>query len=101
MTNQDHRKYGGSIPQVVVGDIVEQLRYRHEFLKTRYPERDYSHRTVALLMGTSKSWVTYLLGGRFNDVRVSSLFRLATVLGCDLKITLVPKENKENSTEQS
>lgn len=91
----DHRKKGGTIPPDVVGDISRQLKERHEFLKARYPDRDYSHRTLGWLMGTSKSWITHLLGGRYNDVRVSSLFRLATVLGCDIKFVLVPKENKE------
>lgn len=89
------KRYGGSIPAELVNDISSQLKDRLNFLKARYPERNYSHRAIAEIMGSGKAWVSDFFLKKYTDVRVSSIHRLATVLGCDIKIVLIPKENKE------
>lgn len=96
-----HVRYGGTIPPEIVHDITDQFNERLHLLKFRYPERDYRHITIAMLMGTGKAWISDFLLKKYTDVRVSSLFRLATVLGCDIKIILIPKENRKTINDEN
>lgn len=92
-----HVRYGGSIPAQMVGDLSDQMRDRLNYLRWKYPNRDYTYKTMAYLMGSGKAWVSDFFLKKYVDVRISSLYRLATVLGCDLKIVLIPKESTDES----
>lgn len=88
------KKYGGNLPALIISDISSQLKDRLLYLRESHPERNYSHRTIAELMGTGKAWISDFFLCKYSDVRVSSLHRLATVLGCDIKFVLIPKEKQ-------
>lgn len=88
------KKYGAHLPTNLVEDISNQLKTRLGFVRERYPERSYTYRTIASICGFGKAWVSDFFLGKYTDVRVSSLHRMATMLGCEIKFILIPKEDK-------
>lgn len=85
-------KFGGSIPEKIVQDIAEQFQHRLVYLKEQYPERNYTYRAISEIIGGGKAWVNDFFLKKFTDIRVSSLHRIATALGCEIRFVLVPKE---------
>lgn len=84
------KRAGGIISESLVRHITDQLKARLEQL--REAGHDLSYRRIAFTIAASKAWVSDVFLYKYTDMRFSSMARLATVLGCEWRVTLVPKE---------
>lgn len=76
----------------MISSITKQYRGRLEYLRKKDPNRGLSYRAISEIIVTGKAWVSDFFRGNYTDIRVSSLHRLATALGCDVQVVLVPRE---------
>jgi len=62
-------------------DLIEELSVRMQ-------EKKMSRADLARAMGTSRSWVTQLFKGRYENMTVRTLYKLATALDHKVKVTI-------------
>lgn len=77
------------VPPDVVGAIAVQLERRRRALGI-------TQRGLATAAARTQSQINSLLSGRYADVRVSSVVRVANAMDCDVVFKLVPREENDH-----
>lgn len=73
----------------------ERFTFNGEFLRDWLAKEGFKHSYVSRKLGCSDSLVDKMLGGRVPKER--TLIKLAAIMGVEVSILLLPKENRESA----